>query len=606
MENSAPPNTVCMAVLPFENLSGSSDHDYFASGFVEDLITDLSHFSNLQVISSYSSRKIGGEARDALAEARAFDIDYLLKGNLQRRGEQLRINTQLLEALNGSVIWAERYDAPMETVFDIQDDIVARVSGAISDQIDQTLLAAARNKPLTSLAAYDCWLRGMEQLRNGTVKADREARRIFEQAVAIDPHYSRAYGGLSLTYFNEWSCQLWERWEENERNAYRHARKAIELDATDHITQLILGRILLYRRQFEAAEQHVDQSLALNANDTDNLVQIAVAKTFLGKAETGEKLFLKALRLNPYRKIWYYTCGSFIYFVQHKFDQSIDMALKGPLTDVWIDLPAFVAAAYAHLGNSAEAARYLEIFRQTFHEKIITDREADAQEIIAWEKKANPFKRDTDTALLVDGLVAAGLAHRPGAGMPPSSDAAPQKLSPSAPNVFKPGNGVWTMRYEDKAVQLQDVKGFHDLARLMETPGVEVHCTEMMGNPDSFSEDEPLLDDKAKQSYEQRIRDLHQEIREAEEMNDLVRGENLKAELDQLTDHLTKALGIGRRSRKLNAAAERARAAVTWRIRSAIKKIETAHPALGHHLANTIRTGTFCSYTPEKDPDWHL
>ncbi|MEJ2157604.1 MAG: hypothetical protein P8X96_19910 [Desulfobacteraceae bacterium] len=605
MENNAPPNTVCMAVLPFENLSGSSDHDYFASGFVEDLITDLSHFSNLQVISSYSSRKIGGEARDALAEARAFDIDYLLKGNLQRRGEQLRINTQLLEALNGSVLWAERYDAPMETVFDIQDNIVARVSGAISDQIDQTLLAAARNKPLTSLAAYDCWLRGMELLRNGTAEADRTARRIFEQAIAIDPHYSRAYAGISLSYFNEWSCQVWEHWDETERNAYRYATKAIELDTTDHITQLILGRILLYRRDFEAAAQHVDQSLALNANDTDNLVQIAVCKTFLGDAEAGEKLFFKALRLNPYRKMWYYTGGALAYFTQRKFDQCIEMALKGPLTEVWIDLPAFVAAAHAYLGNSTAAARYLEIFLKTFHEKIITDHEADAEEIMAWEKMANPFKRDEDTALLLDGLVSAGLKHRPGHGGIPSSDAKPRK-SPSAPNTFKTENGVWTMRYEDKAVQLQDVKGFHDLARLMDTPGVEVHCTEMMGNPDSFSEDEPLLDDKAKQSYEQRIRDLHQEIREAEEMNDLVRGENLKAELDQLTDHLTKALGIGRRSRKLNAAAERARAAVTWRVRSAIKRIETAHPALGHHLANTIRTGTFCSYTPEKDQDWHL
>lgn len=104
MEDIANHHSVCLAVLPFDNLSGSADHDYFSSEFVEDLITDLSHFNNLQVISSYSGRKIGGEARDAIDEARAFDIDYLLKGNLRRRGDQLLINPQLLETRNGRVL----------------------------------------------------------------------------------------------------------------------------------------------------------------------------------------------------------------------------------------------------------------------------------------------------------------------------------------------------------------------------------------------------------------------------------------------------------------------------------------------------------------------
>ncbi len=606
MEIQRTPHTVCMAVLPFDDASGSAAPDYFASGFVEDLITDLSHFKNLQVISSYSSRKMGGTARDTLAEAQAFAIDYLLKGTLRRNGDQLRINAQLLDTLSGRVIWAERYDAPAETVFDIQDDIVARVSGAISSQIDKLLLAAARKKPLTSLAAYDCWLRGMDQLRKGTPAADRKARETFKQAIAIDPHYSRAYAGLSLSWFNDWSCQLWEHWDETERNAYRYAMQAIELDDADHITQLILGRILLYRREFDAAEQHVDQSLALNANDTDNLVQIAICKTFLGKAENGERLFQKALRLNPYRKMWYYAGGALTLFGQRKFEACIDAALKGPLTDVWIDLPAFIAAAHAHLGHTAEAARYLAIFKKIFHEKIITDHNATAWEIIEWEKMANPFKRNEDTAILVDGLVAAGLDDRSGYNDRAAATSEPDKPHPALPNTFKEENGLWQMRYDSKTVQLQAVKGFIDLARLLAIPGEQVHCTEMMGSVDSLSEDDPLLDEAAKQSYRQRIRNLRDDIREAEEMNDLGRAELLKSELDQLSEHLTNALGIGQRSRKLKSGAERARSAVTWRIRSAIKKIEAAHPDLGQHLSNTVHTGTLCSYSPEKDPQWHL
>jgi TolB-like protein/Tfp pilus assembly protein PilF len=602
ISNTAP---VCLAVLPFENLSGNPEHDYFATGFVEDLITDLSHFHSLQVISSYTSRKMGKMARDALSEAKTLSIDYLLKGNLRRKGRQMRLNTQLLETDSGRIIWAQRYDAPVETVLDIQDDIVERVSGAISARIDHALLAAARKKPLTSLAAYDCWLRGMDQLRKGTPEADQKARRIFEQALAIDPHYSRAYAGLSLSFFNEWSCQLWEHWDETERNAYKYAKRAIELDDTDHVTQLILGRILLYRRRFDAARHHIDQSLALNANDADNLIQIATCDVFLGKAEKGESLFLKAMRLNPYRNQWYYTGGSFTYFAQRKFQTCIDLALKGPLTDVWVDLPAFIAAAYAHLSNHEQAARYLEIFSRAFHEKIITDHTPSPAEIIAWVKTANPFQYEADMAILVDGLMAAGLDCRSNGRV---DERAGQRGKRTAlqPNAFVNQNGLWEITFDDTQVQIPEVKGFHDLARLLAAPGDEVHCTEMMGTPDAMSDADPMVDAKALQAYKQRVQELREEIRDAEQMNDLGRSEKLTVELDQLTDHIAKAMGLGHRTRRLKAPAERARAAVTWRIRSAIKKIDAVHPSLGHHLSNAIRTGTFCCYSPEKNLVWQL
>jgi len=131
-------------------------------------------------------------------------------------------------------------------------------------------------------------------------------------------------------------------------------------------------------------------------------------------------------------------------------------------------------------------------------------------------------------------------------------------------------------------------------------------CSELMGTPDSLSEPTPMLDEKARRAYEARIREIQEEIREAEEMNDLGRSEKLNAEFDQLTDHLSKSLGLGKRSCKLDADTDRARAAVTWRIRNAIRKIEAVHPSLANHLNHAIRTGTFCGYKPEKEPHWHL
>ncbi len=602
MKNDSGNRPTCIAVLPFENLSGDPDHDYFAAEFVEDLITDLSRFHSLQVISSYTSKKMGTGSLDRLAEAKALAINYLLRGSLSRKADQIRITAQLIEVAGGGVIWAERYGATLDTIFDIQDDIVERVAGALTTQIDQVLLAAARDKPLTSLAAYDCWLRGMDLLRKGTPEADQNARKIFTQALTIDPNYSRAHAGLSLSFFNDWSCQVWEDWHTTERNAFKHARKAIQLDDTDHITHMILGRILLYRHQFDIAEQHLNRSMELNASDAESLIQIAVSQAYLGNGQKGEQLYLKAMRLNPYRNVWYYTSGAFTYFVQRQFQVCIELALKGPLTDRWVDLPAFLAAAYANIGNPKEADRYLSIFIETFHKKIIKDHQPTPDEMITWLRLANPFKKEADTALLVDGLVKAGLAHRSGE----SSTVITPELTPGQGNTFKKNNNLWHMAFEGTTINLPEIKGFFDLARLLATPGDEVHCTELMGAPDSLSDHDTAIDEKARQAYAQRIRDLHNEIANAEEMNDLGRMETLSSELDQLTEHLTKALGLGQRVRPLNAPAERARAAVTWRIRNAIKKINTAHPALGHHLTQTIRTGNFCVYDPEKDQIWDL
>lgn len=130
--------TVCIAVLPFENLSDDGEYDYFSRGFAEDLITDLSHFHSMQVISSYTTRKIAAKGDDAIEVYRGLAIDYLLGGNLSRRGDQIRLYIQLLDTANGGILWAERYDTPTSTIFDIQDEIVERVVGALSARVEPT------------------------------------------------------------------------------------------------------------------------------------------------------------------------------------------------------------------------------------------------------------------------------------------------------------------------------------------------------------------------------------------------------------------------------------------------------------------------------------
>lgn len=595
---------VSLAILPFENLSSTKEYDYFVVGLVEDLIVDLSCFHDLQIISSYTSTQLL-QTDNALESARKIDISYLLRGSLLFIGETIRLNTQLIAAENGKIVWAERFESPVEEVFTVQSSVVERVVYAISSEVESTMLAAAREKPSTSLAAYDCFLRGMDKLRFGTLEADQDARLFFNKALELDPNYGRAYAGLSLSHFNEWSCQLWELYESSEEHAYRYAVQAYHLDDSDHVIQMILGRVYIYRRQFDQAEYHIERALELNRNDADNLVQLASCLGYLGRAAKGEELFKRALGLNPYRNLWYYQYGSFVYFVLRDFECSVNMALKRQLTNVWVDLPGFIASAYAQLGRKTEAETYLALFRDSFTKSITRGRSPEPQEIIEWLKRANPFKHKDDQDCLVDGLIQAGLKSS-------FSTRKEQKkvlveLPPEqSSGIFLKEDEIWRMEFEHVEITMLDIKGYHDIARLLGQPEEDIHCTELMGSVSSMDEKEYTIDEKAKQQYKQHLAELSRELEEAEEMNDLGRKKRLQQEMEQLLSHLEKDFGVGNRARKLKSPAERARAAVTLRIRGAIKKITEKHPTLGKHLSNSIRTGVFCRYSPEESREWLL
>jgi len=605
MENESLARAPSLAVLPFENLSGEDQYRYFSRGLTEELIVDLSHFSALQIISSYTSSRIADPNNDVIEAARKIEINYLLKGSLFLQPDSMRLNTQLLDTENRKVIWAERFEAPLDSIFDIHDSIVERVVYTISSEVDNSLLTAAREKPATSLAAYDCWLRGMDRLRYGTLADDHEAREFFNQALVIDPSYARAYAGLSLSYFNEWSCQLWNLWEISEKSAFNYAAKAFQLDEGDHLVQMILGRIYLYRRQFEEAEHHIDRSLELNGNDADNLVQLATCMAFLGRAPEGEKLFRKALRLNPYRNLWYYQYGSVVYFVLREFTTVTEMALKRQLVNVWVDLPGYIASAYAHLGEKTAARKYVSVFVRSFIASIKGGAKPCEDEILDWIRLSNPFKNKEDMECVTEGLVLAGLKHALADHKAGRQEIELVDMTKTAA-IFKQEQAIWHMQFDHLEITMPDLKGFHDIARLLASPESDVHCTELMGGESSMDEKDFTMDDRARREYEEHILELQRSINEAEEYNDIGRKEKLQEELEYILAHLSKNFGLGKRPRKMKSSAERARAAVTLRIRSAIKKIAAHHPTLAKHLSNSIRTGVFCSYSPEEQREWLL
>jgi hypothetical protein len=165
---------------------------------------------------------------------------------------------------------------------------------------------------------------------------------------------------------------------------------------------------------------------------------------------------------------------------------------------------------------------------------------------------------------------------------------------------------TWAVGYAGKTGRLRDSKGLRDLAVLLSRPQQEVHCLELVGGSDVGSEAGPALDQQARRAYESRIRDLQEDIDEARDLGDPVRAERAEAELDALVQQLAGAFGLSGRSRATGSAAERARSAVSWRIRAALRHTAEAHPELARHLQNAVRTGTWCSYRPETAVSWDI
>ncbi len=191
-------HSVSIAVMPFRNLSSEPDTEFFSNGFVEDLIAELTRFRSLRVLASQSTFALSEAGRSVDEVVREWDLQYILEGSVRRSRSTIRVSAQLIRVNGGQTVWAERYDAALDQVFSIQDEIVATVAGNLAVKIDDVELARAQRRSIDQLPAYDCWLRGMHHLKRGTLEADEESRSLFQQALQIDSHYARTPGFRSL------------------------------------------------------------------------------------------------------------------------------------------------------------------------------------------------------------------------------------------------------------------------------------------------------------------------------------------------------------------------------------------------------------------------
>jgi TolB-like protein len=574
-----------LVVLPF-TVAGDALEPLGADGLHRSLCGELTRFRSLRVISPDSSAMLVGCSD--LEIARRVRASHVLRTNVSCAGRRLRLTATLSEARTATQVWSDRLDLDGDDLLLLEDEIVPRVAAALNTRLDEALLGATRRRP-ASAAAHGLVLQGRALVHEGTVEADAAARALFERALEIDPHCARAHAGIACTWFNEWSCQFWDRFDENGRLAYAHAHQALALDDTDAVLHQVVGKICLFRRDFERASWYFDRALALCPNDAEMLAVQALYDSFLGRPEIGLENVTRAMRLNPYHPPIYFGFAAFAQLLARRPAEAIPLAERADNVP-FVDVPAYWAAAYAHAGRLDAARRCFDDFLGGFRATIARSPTAGSGEAIRWFADMNPFRRAEDTDYFLEAFRRIGAC------------AAPAAAPPAEASLVPTGNG-WMAEFAGERALLPALKGLSDIRTLLERPETELHCLDLAGR-DAGESGEAVLDDRGRMLIKARIRDLQEDLAEAEDANDLGRAERVRAERDTLVDALAAALGLGGRARRLGDDAEKARTAVTWRIRHAIRRIEAAHPGLGRHLANSVRTGTFCVYRPEAPVAW--
>ncbi len=224
-----------IAVLPFKNLSGDPEQEYFSDGITEDIITALSRIRQFFVIAANSTFAYKGTSPDVRQVSKELGARYILEGSVRKSANRVRISAQLIDGTTGNHVWAERYDRDLEDVFAVQDEITQTVVGSIEPELLKSELHRARIKPPENLHARDCYYRGMWHLNRRTKEDLTEARRLFERATELDPNFGPAYVGIVTTYRQQRTSGYTKR---NSESAFRAARKAVELDDEDSSAHL--------------------------------------------------------------------------------------------------------------------------------------------------------------------------------------------------------------------------------------------------------------------------------------------------------------------------------------------------------------------------------
>jgi adenylate cyclase len=340
-------------VLPFDNLSGDANQGYFSDGLTNDIITDLSKFSELFVIASHTAFIYKAKSVDVQTIGHELGVGYVVEGSVRRSGERVRVNVQLTDTAGGRHLWAERYDRPAEDLFQVQDEIVQTIVGTLVTRVGISERMRALHKT-ENLKAYDFYLRGRAALQAWTNEANGQAKEFFAKAMELDPFFALAYGGLSYTNIQAWLAG-WERSPESLRRARELAQQAVVLGPSDADNQWSLGAAYIYSREFEKGMSAFERATELNPNNPDLLMDMADALVYVERPSEALANVQRAMRLNPIHPDSYlWTLGIALYHCG-RYEESLTALLRMSHPPNLVRRQ--VAAVYVRLGRIDEARK---------------------------------------------------------------------------------------------------------------------------------------------------------------------------------------------------------------------------------------------------------
>ena len=352
------PDKPSVAVLPFTNMSADPEQEYFADGMTDDLITDLSKVSSLFVIARNSSFAYKGRRIDMRQVAEDLGVRYVVEGSVRRAGDTVRVNAQLVDTITGGQVWADRYDGSVADIFAVQDDMVRKIAGALALNLSEGEQEAIARGETINIQAREEFQKGWEHQLRFTAEDNAKAAEHFTRAAEIDPEYGRAYAALGIVYVRgcqwRWNNELGISTAEADSTAIQYLSQAEKRESS--LTAVAASQIDLYNNQHEKALTEAARAIALDPNDPEAHVAMALALITTGRPDAGLKFIETALRLNPSHPTYYVLAQGMAHFALHDLERAASVLSEAlDRNPDAVELAPLLAATYAHLGRRSDA-----------------------------------------------------------------------------------------------------------------------------------------------------------------------------------------------------------------------------------------------------------
>lgn len=388
-----------IAVLPFTNISGDPEQEYFSDGITEDIITDLSKISGLFIIARNTAFTYKNTNVDVMKMSRELGVRYVLEGSIRKIGDRVRITAQLIDGTTNGHVSAERYDRDLVDIFGVQDEVTQEIVSALRIHVSDAERGRMIKKETNNLDAYDDLLRGRELFVKFTKESNREAEERFRHAIELDPGYAAVYAELARVYVQRRNHGWSDTPDETLAEGFRMVCKSVELDDTAAQAHIVKGFVHLWRHEHERALVELDAGLALDPNHADGHMWKAIVAGFAGDPEESVREVQHALRLNPASPFWYLFALGNACFATWRYEECIAACNKAIAKNPnFIFAQMLLGAGLGQLGRSDGARKALDECRRL-----------NPHFSLDWAKNLIPFKEQATIDRFVAGLRKAGL-----------------------------------------------------------------------------------------------------------------------------------------------------------------------------------------------------